>query len=109
MDEMSPPLALSSSDRPSGRRARQACPQCGHTLYRVHRRPLDRLASLFVPLRRYRCDECGWSGLHVSTHVERRPREMLLRNTTRLALIAAALAFSVLAAVLISMIGFPVR
>ena len=105
---MSPPLTLSSSDQPSGRRARQACPQCGHTLYRVHRRPLDRLASLFVPLRRYRCDECGWSGLHVSAHA-RQPREMLLRNTTRLALIATALALTVLIAVLISMIGLPVR
>ena len=41
------------------------CPRCAGELRLVHRRWLDRLASLFVPLRRYRCRnrECRWSGL----------------------------------------------
>lgn len=40
------------------------CPACGGTLKRVPRNPVDRLISLGVPLRRYRCRVmgCGWSG-----------------------------------------------
>jgi hypothetical protein len=42
-----------------------ACPRCGDTIYRVHRRPIDRLRGLIRPLRRYRCrsHDCGWEGL----------------------------------------------
>ena len=45
------------------------CPQCGSELQRVHRRSSDRIISIFVPVRRYRCNnrECGWSGTRVST------------------------------------------
>jgi hypothetical protein len=40
------------------------CPTCGRTLKRVPRNPLDRLISLGVRLRRYRCRAmgCGWHG-----------------------------------------------
>ena len=108
MDEMPSTLTNTSPDPPSRRRARQVCPHCGHTLYRVHRRRLDRLASLIVPLHRYRCNECGWSGLHISAR-GRPPRAALIRNMTRLALIVAGLVLSVVAAVLISMASFFVR
>jgi hypothetical protein len=42
----------------------RSCPQCGATLMRIHRRPIDRVVSLFKPLRRYRCTrlECEWTG-----------------------------------------------
>jgi hypothetical protein len=45
------------------------CPRCGGELQRVHRRSIDRAISIFVPVRRYRCNnrECGWSGVRVST------------------------------------------
>ena len=45
------------------------CPQCGSEMQRVHRRSSDRAISIFVPVRRYRCNnrECGWSGRRVST------------------------------------------
>jgi len=41
-----------------------SCPRCGASLIRVHRRPVDRLVSLFKPMRRYRCSgpECEWTG-----------------------------------------------
>lgn len=44
---------------------RPPCPQCGEPLHRVHRHPLDRLLSLFVPLRRYTCyaRDCQWTGV----------------------------------------------
>jgi hypothetical protein len=44
------------------------CPRCGGGLHRVHRRWHDRVVSLFVPVRRYRCGDrtCGWSGLRVA-------------------------------------------
>jgi hypothetical protein len=47
-------------------RARE-CPTCGGGLRRIHRRSLDRLISVFVPVRRYRCrnNECRWQGLRV--------------------------------------------
>jgi uncharacterized membrane protein len=53
------------------------CPRCGGNIHRVHRRTLDRLASIFVPVRRYHCTnrECGWSGVRVATRTHiGRPR-----------------------------------
>jgi hypothetical protein len=40
------------------------CPRCRSVAYRVRRRWIDRLTSLFRPARRYRCQEfrCGWEG-----------------------------------------------
>lgn len=42
------------------------CPHCHGPVYRIHRRPIDRLISLVVPIRRYRCDDprldCKWEG-----------------------------------------------
>jgi hypothetical protein len=46
-------------------RPRNICPQCQGRLDRVPRGVFDRVLSLFVPLRRYRCRSarCGWEGL----------------------------------------------
>ena len=43
---------------------RRACPQCEQALDRIRRRPIDRLTSLFAPIRRYRCRNftCRWEG-----------------------------------------------
>lgn len=41
------------------------CPLCGcGGLIRIHRRPIDRLLSLFVDVYRFRCQqfECQWEG-----------------------------------------------
>jgi hypothetical protein len=40
------------------------CPKCGGALIRVHRRPLDRLQSVVLPVRRFRCDafHCRYEG-----------------------------------------------
>ena len=40
------------------------CPRCGGPTRRTRRRVRDRVASLFGPLRRYRCGDlqCGWKG-----------------------------------------------
>lgn len=41
------------------------CPKCGgNDLVRIRRRVVDRLLSIFVKLRRYRCPEprCEWVG-----------------------------------------------
>ncbi len=45
------------------------CPECAGELHRIHRHGLDRLISIFVPVRRYRCASkgCSWSGLRVQT------------------------------------------
>lgn len=53
------------------------CPRCGGAIHRVHRKTLDHLASIFVPVRRYHCANraCGWSGLRVATRLHvGRPR-----------------------------------
>jgi hypothetical protein len=49
----------------SARFTDRLCPRCGSTLHRIHRRFLDRVLSLAVPVRRYHCDnrECHWRGL----------------------------------------------
>jgi len=43
------------------------CPRCGSGLHRVHRRWYDRLLDLYVPVRRYQCEDpdCRWRGLRV--------------------------------------------
>lgn len=40
------------------------CPRCGESLYRIPRRDIDLLMSMFVSVRRYRCEsvDCGWEG-----------------------------------------------
>jgi hypothetical protein len=41
----------------------RSCPACQSTyIDRVKRRLTDRILSLFVPIRRYCCSECGWVG-----------------------------------------------
>lgn len=47
-----------------------SCPRCGGPIHRIHRKPLDRLISLYVPVRRYRCHNsaCAWRGLRVGKH-----------------------------------------
>lgn len=50
--------------------AHHRCPVCGSPIKRIHRRPIDRLLSLFFPFHRYRCHNsaCGWEGnLHTSS------------------------------------------
>lgn len=43
------------------------CPRCGSEVHRVHRAWHDRLLDLYVPVRRYQCEdqECRWRGLRV--------------------------------------------
>jgi hypothetical protein len=52
------------------RLAGSTCPVCGGDLRRGRRDWLDRLASLLLPVRPYRCrnKECRWQGLRVQTH-----------------------------------------
>jgi len=49
------------------------CPRCDSSgLKRVRRHWLDRLiGALGIPVRRYRCSECKWSGLRVYVHTFR--------------------------------------
>ena len=46
------------------------CPKCGGGIHRIHRTAVDRLVSLYVPVRRYRCESeaCRWRGLRVGKH-----------------------------------------
>ncbi|MBN1135296.1 MAG: hypothetical protein JXM73_01850 [Anaerolineae bacterium] len=49
------------------------CPRCGGEVHRVHRRWRDRLLNLYVPVRRYQCEDpdCGWRGLRVKRYRHR--------------------------------------
>lgn len=40
------------------------CPRCKGPIYRTHRRLVDRVISVIVPVRRYRCFSvrCQWEG-----------------------------------------------
>lgn len=40
----------------------RACPECGHSLRRA-RRGFGDVLTWFLPLRRFRCRNCGWTGL----------------------------------------------
>lgn len=56
--------ALANHLSPSEAHANDACPRCGGAIDRITRSDLDRLLSLVVPLRRYRCrsSACAWEG-----------------------------------------------
>lgn len=43
---------------------KHTCPECSDLVYRVPRRLIDRLISLFSPVQRYRCFSpyCTWEG-----------------------------------------------
>ena len=48
-----------------------ACPRCNGAAYRVPRRFVDLLVSMFITVNRYRCRSvgCGWEGnLRVKRH-----------------------------------------
>jgi hypothetical protein len=51
------------------------CPRCGGRIHRTHRHASDRLISLVVPVRRYRCmsKDCRWHGLRVEG-ISRQPQ-----------------------------------
>jgi hypothetical protein len=42
----------------------QPCPVCNASTHRISRRFIDRLLSIFMPVRRYRCQsmKCTWEG-----------------------------------------------
>jgi hypothetical protein len=44
--------------------ASERCPACGDIVSRIPRRPIDRILSVFVSMRRYRCPNvlCVWEG-----------------------------------------------
>ena len=44
------------------------CPRCRHSVSLTHRRGSDRLVALAVPVHRWKCGSCGWSGLRVDRH-----------------------------------------
>lgn len=47
-----------------------ACPMCQQRTFRVHRRPIDLLFSVFIPIWRFRCEAmgCPWEGnVRIST------------------------------------------
>lgn len=46
---------------------RAGCPQCQHTpLKRINRTVSDYVLNLFgIPVRRYKCTECGWNGRRI--------------------------------------------
>lgn len=54
--------------RPPRPRLTRACPHCGRATERVARDLTDRVLSLLMPVKRYRCEEatCGWEGLLLS-------------------------------------------
>ncbi len=60
------------------------CPRCGGNIHRKHRNIGDRLISVLVPVRRYRCvnSECHWRGLRV-TPVDSAPRPISTGRTDR--------------------------
>jgi hypothetical protein len=52
--------------------ATPVCPLCsGLNMGRTIRRPFDHLISLAIPVRRYRCKGCGWTGNLVVSKISR--------------------------------------
>jgi hypothetical protein len=58
------PTGKGSSGTDIGSPFPYACPECGGPLVQVRRRVADRLLSLLIPVRRFRCSilSCGYEG-----------------------------------------------
>lgn len=56
-------MPLTRPDRHT-RVGKRICPSCNGILFRTWRRPIDRISSLILPVRRYRCRSfsCQWEG-----------------------------------------------
>lgn len=54
---------------------KMSCPRCGGSIYRIRRRFVDRVISLFTAVRRYRCTDCDcrWEGNLRPERLARRP------------------------------------
>ena len=46
------------------------CPHCSKRAHRMRRRWIDRILSLFTPVRRYWCYECHWQGNLDAEHAQ---------------------------------------
>jgi hypothetical protein len=70
----SAPLGTRVEDADTGNWRAPHCPECDSGLIRVRRRPIDRLLSTFVPVRRFRCSGmgCGYEGNVAKTAIRKR-------------------------------------
>ena len=44
------------------------CPKCGYPLSRIKRTPLQRVASRLIPIRRFHCKKCRWTGARLKPY-----------------------------------------
>lgn len=65
---------------------RPMCPRCLSGVNRVPRRALDRLISLVVPVRRYRCRAlaCAWEGALRNSRFDLQPGNDVRHYDTRI-------------------------
>lgn len=87
-----------------GQKAQLTCPKCGGAVHRAHRRPWERIVSLVIPLRRYSCHHCGWSGVHPYVRARWRqwPRQ---QRVARIVLIVIGLLVIVCVAIALAALG----
>ncbi|HVN31945.1 MAG TPA: hypothetical protein VMT45_08150 [Thermoanaerobaculaceae bacterium] len=44
------------------------CPLCGRSVALQHRRRFDHIVALVVPVHRWQCQSCEWTGLRIDRH-----------------------------------------
>jgi len=80
------------------------CPDCGAGVHRSHRRRLERLTSVIVPQYRYRCPQCGWTGLRrarrAPLHIGLRGRQVVITRERMVIIVLCVLLAISLAALL---------
>ena len=80
------------------------CPACGTSVHRSHRRRLERLTSVIVPQYRYRCPQCGWTGLRrarrAPLHIGLRGRQVVITRERMVIIVLCVLLAISLAALL---------
>ena len=74
------------------RRSGNRCPKCSDQLVRVRRRAIDRLLSLAVPVRRFRCSapNCGYEFLRTTATAAAKPHAWLVKLGLPVAILAGA-------------------
>lgn len=86
---LSPESSAAAEGRPVALRREAVRPMCPRCLCRVNRMPrgaVDRLISLVVPVRRYRCRAlaCAWEGALRNSRFEIEPGDDARHDETRM-------------------------
>ncbi len=70
--------ALAAAEAEIRRRVHvKRCPRCRQSVALAHRKRFDRIVGVALPVHRWACASCGWTGLRMDRHEKKRLRRRI--------------------------------